>query len=127
MKLDELLGGVKTVGIAGHIRPDGDCTGACMGVYLYIKKNFPKIKVDVFLDEVIPELAFIKDSNEVKIDFESDVESYDMFFVLDCSKDRIGGAEKFFDSAKRTVNIDHHVSNKGTGDELLIHRCKLRM
>ncbi|MBQ7613889.1 MAG: bifunctional oligoribonuclease/PAP phosphatase NrnA [Butyrivibrio sp.] len=120
MKLDELVAGVKTVGISGHVRPDGDCTGACMGVYLYIKKNYPKIKADVFLEEVIPELAFIKDSNEVKIDFESDVESYDLFIVLDCSKDRIGGAEKFFDAAKRTVNIDHHVSNKGTGDELLI-------
>ncbi len=39
-----------------------------------------------------------------------------MFFVLDCSWDRLGGAEKYFHSAAKTINIDHHVSNTGSGD-----------
>ena len=34
--LDEILQGVKTVGITGHIRPDGDCVGSTLGVYNYI-------------------------------------------------------------------------------------------
>ena len=34
----EILEGVKTMGIGGHIRPDGDCIGSCMGLYLYLKK-----------------------------------------------------------------------------------------
>ena len=33
----EVLEGVKTVGIGGHIRPDGDCVGSCMALYLYIR------------------------------------------------------------------------------------------
>ncbi len=37
----EVLEGVKTVGIGGHIRPDGDCVGSCMALYLYIRKYFP--------------------------------------------------------------------------------------
>ena len=32
--LDEILQGVKTVGITGHIRPDGDCVGSTL-VLLY--------------------------------------------------------------------------------------------
>ena len=39
MKIDELLGGVKTLGIAGHVRPDGDCIGSTMGLYLYLQKS----------------------------------------------------------------------------------------
>ena len=39
----EILEGVKTMGIGGHIRPDGDCVGSCMGLYLYLKENYPDI------------------------------------------------------------------------------------
>ena len=88
-----------------------------MGLYLYIKKNYPKIRCDVFLETIPPEYRFIKDIEDVRSDFQTDIESYDIFFVLDCSKDRTGDAEKYFDTAAKTVNIDHHVSNKGSGDE----------
>ena len=117
MKIDQLIGNSKTIGISGHIRPDGDCIGSCMGLYLYIKKNYPKIRCDVFLETIPPEYRFIKDIEDVRSDFQTDIESYDIFFVLDCSKDRTGDAEKYFDAAAKTVNIDHHVSNKGSGDE----------
>ena len=117
MKIDQLVQSAKTIGISGHIRPDGDCIGSCMGLYLYIKKNFPSIRCDVFLETIPPEYRFIKDIEVVRSDFQTDIESYDIFFVLDCSKDRTGDAEKYFDAAAKTVNIDHHVSNKGSGDE----------
>ena len=26
------------IGISGHIRPDGDCVGACLGLWQYLKK-----------------------------------------------------------------------------------------
>ena len=29
-----VLEGVTTAAIAGHVRPDGDCVGSCMGMYL---------------------------------------------------------------------------------------------
>ena len=35
------LEGAKTVMIAGHTRPDGDCVGACMGLWHYIRDNYP--------------------------------------------------------------------------------------
>ena len=116
MKIDELLGDVKTVAISGHVRPDGDCIGSCMGMYLYITKNYPDIRVDVFLEDVPPELQFIKDSDKINTSFETDVDSYDLFICLDCEKGRLGGSEPIFDAAKKTFNIDHHISNTGTGD-----------
>ncbi len=120
MRIYEVLKGVKTVGITGHERPDGDCVGSCMGMYLYIKKNYPQIRADVFLEEIPPEYRFIKDTDRVHSDFQTDIEVYDLFICLDSGKERTSGAEKLFDAAKRTVNIDHHMSNKGTGDELYI-------
>ena len=51
-KLASKLAGIKTVAIAGHVRPDGDCVGSCMGLYLYLKENEPDIKCDVYLETV---------------------------------------------------------------------------
>ena len=34
--ITEVLENVKTVAITGHVRPDGDCAGATLGLYNYI-------------------------------------------------------------------------------------------
>ncbi|MBR0093136.1 MAG: bifunctional oligoribonuclease/PAP phosphatase NrnA [Lachnospiraceae bacterium] len=107
---------IRTIGISGHILPDGDCVGSCMGLYLYLKKNFPEIRADVFLEELPPELVMIKDTEVIRHDFQTDVTCYDLFFLLDVEKTRTGMAEKLFDQAKKKINIDHHVSNPGCGD-----------
>lgn len=117
MKIDELLKGVSTVGISGHVRPDGDCVGSNMALYLYIKKNYPELRTDVFLESIPDCYAFIAGTEDINSEFKSDVDSYDIFFALDCGKERLGDAEKIFDAAKKKVNIDHHLSNEGTGDE----------
>ena len=57
--IGEILEGVKTMGIAGHVRPDGDCVGSCMGLYLYIKAYYPEIQVDVYLDHPRPVFGYI--------------------------------------------------------------------
>lgn len=116
MRIDDYLSGVKTVGIAGHVRPDGDCIGSTLGLYLYLKKNYPDIKAEVFLEDMPEEFLFIQDADKVNHTFTSDVESFDLFVCIDCEKGRLGGAEKFFDAAAKTINIDHHISNTGTGD-----------
>ena len=51
MNLLEECRGAKRIGISGHIRPDGDCIGACMGLYLYLKKEIPQADVQVFLEK----------------------------------------------------------------------------
>ena len=50
MNVLEELKGAETVGITGHIRPDGDCIGSCMGLYSYLKDNCPQLDVTVYLE-----------------------------------------------------------------------------
>lgn len=49
MKLLEECKQAKRIGISGHIRPDGDCVGSCMGLYLYLKKVRPDADLHIFL------------------------------------------------------------------------------
>lgn len=116
MNLYEEVKGAGTIGISGHIRPDGDCVGAVMGLYLYLKKVCPGARVVVMLEKPADIFSCIKDVEEIHTDFAADVESFDVFFALDTAKDRLGEAEKYFDGAKKKINIDHHISNKGCGD-----------
>lgn len=106
----------KTVGISGHIKPDGDCLGSCMALYNYIRNRYPEVQVDVYLEAIPPAFTFIKNVDKIVLDCDKDIE-HDLFFALDCgSVDRLGKAEKYLNTAKRTICIDHHVSNKGFAD-----------
>ena len=48
--LNKILKDAVTVAIGGHIRPDGDCVGSCMGLYQYIKDNYKDKRADVYLE-----------------------------------------------------------------------------
>lgn len=117
MIIDNLLENVRSVCITGHIRPDGDCAGSVLGLYLYIRKNYPEITADVYLDNPGRKLGFINGYDNINTEF-PDHDPYDLMFCLDsASLDRIGKAEKYFKKAGKTVNIDHHISNTEFADE----------
>ena len=106
----------KRIFISGHIRPDGDCTGSCLAMYLYLKKVLPQAKVTVALEEPSSVFACIKGFDEIDSSYIVDGE-VDVFFALDCEKSRLGEAEEIFANAKKRINIDHHISNeRGCGD-----------
>lgn len=112
-KLAEIILDARTVAIAGHIRPDGDCVGSCVGLYLYIKNEFPKVHADVYLEEFPDSFLFLEGTEDIRHSCEED-RAYDLFISLDSGdKERLGDAAKYFDTAKRTVCIDHHISNTG--------------
>ena len=115
-KILEEVRGAKSVAISGHIRPDGDCVGSCMGLYLYLTKELPGVQVDVFLEKPSDVFNCIQGVDEIKDAALYQNAAYDVFVALDCSKDRLGDAEVIFDHAKKTINIDHHISNNGCGD-----------
>ncbi len=106
----------KTIGISGHIRPDGDCVGSAMGLYLYLSKVCPTANIQVFLEKPADIFNCIKNVDKIHTDFATDIDAFDVFIALDSSKDRLGEAEKYFDAACKKINIDHHVSNTGCGD-----------
>lgn len=114
VNLSKELENAKTIGISGHIRPDGDCVGSTMGLFLYIKKTRPDADVHIYLEkpadifDCIKDIECVEDARDCNINF-------DVFFAVDCGKERLGDSERLFDNAKTTINIDHHVSNPGTG------------
>lgn len=104
----------KRIGISGHIRPDGDCVGAVLGLQMYLRKSLPEAEVKVFLEKPADIFREIVGFDEINSEF-PEQEPFDVYFALDCGADRLGDAEKYFKAAKKTVNIDHHISNPGSG------------
>lgn len=120
MKIAEVISGAGSVGITGHIRPDGDCVGSTLGLYNYIKDNMPQVEVDVYLEQPGEEFGYISGIDAIKTEPQSG-KVYDVFFVLDCSSlDRIEPFVEHFNSAGKTVCIDHHISNTGFADESFV-------
>lgn len=116
LKLDEILKGVKRAGIAGHVRPDGDCTGSCLALYQYLRMYYPKVSTDVYLEEIPNSFHMLTGADEIRHELPEDT-GYDVFFALDCGDTkRLGFAGTLFEQAKKTVCIDHHVSNLAFAD-----------
>ncbi len=117
MRLDTVLAGKKSVGIAGHVRPDGDCTGSTLAVYNYIKTYYPDVDVRLYLEPIPNIFKFLQRSEEIKSEYTDEIE-FDLFISLDCGDERrLGNAVKYFQSAKHTFCIDHHVSNQAFAEE----------
>ncbi len=114
--LDEVLSDVTTVAIAGHIRPDGDCVGSCLATYNYIKTYYPNIAVALYLEPIPNIFKFMCRSGEIRNECDCDA-VYDLFIAQDCGDaDRLGDAARYFETAKKTVCIDHHISNQSFAD-----------
>lgn len=112
MDLRKECEGAKSIAISGHIRPDGDCIGATMGLYQYLAKVLPEAKIDVLLETPSAVFADIAGVSQI-ISEKEDEMVYDVFLVADSTPDRIGFAYPYFEKAKKTINIDHHISNTG--------------
>lgn len=116
LRLKKECEGAENIVISGHIRPDGDCVGSCMAVYLYLKKAMPQASVRVFLEQPAEIFSCIQDFDKIETSCQMD-EIPDIFIALDCEKTRLGEAEELFERAKKKINIDHHISNElGCGD-----------
>lgn len=114
--LDEFLAEANTVAISGHVRPDGDCVGSCLATYNYIKEYFPHIKATLYLEPIPNIFKFLKYSEEIVHDCTEEYE-YDLFIAQDCGDaDRLGASAKYFAAAKKTICVDHHISNQSFAD-----------
>lgn len=119
MDLLQEVSGAKRIGISGHVRPDGDCVGACLALWQFLDKNVPQAEVKVLLEEPQDIFRYLKGFDGIISDFPEEA-TFDVYFALDCNEERLGDAVKYFQAAVKTINIDHHVSNTGCGDVNLI-------
>lgn len=110
----EECNGAKTIAITGHIRPDGDCTGSVSALYQYLKKALPDARIEVLLERPAAVFSDLPGYERMNGSFEEQIE-FDVLFILDGIRERTGFAESYVNKAKKTINIDHHISNPGTG------------
>lgn len=108
---DTMLEDVKTVAIIGHVHPDGDCIGSCLAAYNYLEEQYPDVSVSVFLEEPPVKFGYLKNIDRICSDFQTEAE-FDLCLCLDSSDMlRFGEAVRYLKGAKKSVCVDHHVTN----------------
>ena len=115
--LMKLLGEAETVAILGHVHPDGDCVGSCLGMYNYLADNFGELSVRVFLEPVSEKFSYLRYFDRIENDLPESLE-VDLCISLDASdRERLGAYDAIFSRAKKTFCIDHHITNPGFAQE----------
>lgn len=113
MTLDEIEEQVKiakTIAIFTHENPDGDAIGSSLAVYMILKKMYGK-NVDAIIPVVPDTYKFVPCADET-IRKAEEGKIYDLAIALDCADiKRLDDPTGAFESAKVTVNVDHHSSN----------------
>lgn len=111
MILDERISKANTICILGHEHPDGDCMGAALSIYAYIKNKYPEKKVIPYLDDFQKKYLIMPNADKIS-DSLNDATKYDLCIVVDSGNlDRFKKTVRYFNEAKDTVVIDHHKEN----------------
>lgn len=115
--LTKALEGIKSVVLLGHVHPDGDCVGTCLGLYNELREHASSLEVDLYLDHPASKFSYLKNFDQIKTEPEPD-KTYDLCITLDSSDtERLGEFYSYFLSAKKTLCLDHHVTNRNFADE----------
>lgn len=94
--------------ILTHESPDGDAIASALSVKQALKQM--NKESDVIIPEYPSDFSFLPDANKIKK--ESQIKEYDLGIAVDCSDlKRLVGSEEYFETAKRTIQIDHHTVN----------------
>ena len=108
--LESMVQEAASVAILGHIHPDGDCVGSTLGLWNYLRREYPQIQADVYLKDPSEKFAYLSVFNKILRHVEE--REYDLCICLDCgSEDRLGEFACYFKNAKKSLCLDHHVTN----------------
>ena len=78
--LDEMLEGKKSIVILGHVNPDGDCIGSCLGLYNYLKENYEGLEVSVYLEKMGVKFSFLSGFEDVHTEYD-DTKTFDLCII----------------------------------------------
>ncbi len=105
----------KRILITGHERPDGDCVGSTVSLCGILRKQ--GFKASVLLDPIPERLQFLDRkgfAQQVKPGQKFDA---DLAIILDATEfERLGALNRSSFEGMRTINIDHHPSNRNFAD-----------
>jgi bifunctional oligoribonuclease and PAP phosphatase NrnA len=113
MTLDKIVSTIKEakkIAILPHINADGDALGSGIALTIALKKM--NKEVILFLEEEIPRVySFLPCDDKIRV-YKGEVQNFDIAIALDTGDlERLGERSEIFNSAKITVNIDHHTTN----------------
>ncbi|MEN8240020.1 MAG: DHH family phosphoesterase, partial [Actinomycetota bacterium] len=117
-----VLSGATSIGVVGHVGPDGDALGSMIALALAARDA--GISAVASFDEpfVVPEEMSFLDTS-VLVPPSEFPETLDVAVVVDTSvPHRVGSLAPKLDAAGQLVVIDHHLSNGEWGDHVLIDR-----
>ena len=116
-QLTEALSGAENAVLLGHIHPDGDCIGASLGLYNYLKEHMPQISVELYLDHPADKFSYLARFDEIQTAYDPE-KRFDVCITLDASDtERLEMFYPYFETAGRTFCIDHHRTNRGFAQE----------
>ncbi len=100
--------------VVGHDNPDPDCLGSMLGLYFGLTQLGKTCRV-VSADPIPQDLSWpgLKLIEHIPAGF---APGESCVIVVDCEPKRTGSISDGVQSAKRLVNIDHHVRGRGIGD-----------
>lgn len=111
MTLDDILielKNAKTIVVLTHESPDGDAISSSLSVY-HALQQYGK-NVDVVIPEHAKDFDFLPGADQILNTGKE--EAYDLAISVDCTDlKRLAGGKEFFETAKKTVEIDHHSVN----------------
>ena len=104
----------RTICIAGHLRPDGDCIGSQIGLALALRQIGKE--VTVWNEDPVPrKLAFLDPEHLVQPPEPG--RKFDAVVATDCASfERLGAVGDFIKDRDSFINIDHHPSNTRYAD-----------
>jgi phosphoesterase RecJ-like protein len=114
----EILNAIRSarrIGLAAHVRPDGDAVGSVTGLALSLKLAGKEV-FPILEDGIPPHLAFLPGTDLVKKP-SADAPELDLALALDtATHERLGeGVAAVFAKAPLLINIDHHGTNERYG------------
>ncbi|KAA3641250.1 MAG: bifunctional oligoribonuclease/PAP phosphatase NrnA [Armatimonadetes bacterium] len=119
-EIAKALADAGSIGVVGHVGPDGDALGSMIGLALAARNAGKKAVASFDEPFVVPaEMSFLDTSALVKpSEFPTDL---DLAVAVDTSVEhRVGALAGAMGKAKRLAVIDHHISDGSWGDVLLI-------
>lgn len=110
--LEKALLESESVLILPHLSIDGDSLGSSLALAMTMLKKGKTVKI--LAEKQIPDfLSFLPQPDGLIVEKLSDFR-YDLCVAIDCgNKERFLDRIEYFDSAKHTMNIDHHSTNDG--------------
>lgn len=119
-RLLELAQEADSIAILGHVRPDGDCVGSCLAVWNYLEEQYPEKTIQVYLEKPPVKFNYLKHFESISQDAQTG-KCYDLCICLDSGdKSRLGEFAVYLDTAKKSICLDHHITNTGYAQENMV-------